>query len=310
MNNKRKPSKTKFLTVFAITVACLSGLQSLCHFQLPPYPAPSTSATSTTDIADSLDYEIIDTIPQADEPSEALSYPADTVANAPVCNVDSTRDKVLEQPEDSSGTTSVNTLPVVPRNVRLGSHLWSYDECFPDVQDVQLAAANHNGIHPAQTREDLSQMVRQRKLVNVSCSPFYVIEDLSHSTPYLVPKAQQLLNTIAVNFIDSVQSKGLEPHMIVVSSVTRSVEDVVRLQHGNPNATTNSCHCYGTTIDIAYHRFMPIQGNIAYNAHLQQTKWNDDLKFILGEVLYDLRNQGKCYVKYERKQACFHLTVR
>jgi hypothetical protein len=30
---------------------------------------------------------------------------------------------------------------------------------------------------------------------------------------------------------------------------------------------------------------------------------------LLGEVLRDLRNQGRCLVKYEYKTACFHITA-
>jgi len=37
---------------------------------------------------------------------------------------------------------------------------------------------------------------------------------------------------------------------------------------------------------------------------------NDSLKFILSEVLNDMRQQNRCYIKYEVKQGCFHLTVR
>ena len=28
------------------------------------------------------------------------------------------------------------------------------------------------------------------------------------------------------------------------------------------------------------------------------------------QTVYDLREAGRCYVKYERKQACLHITVR
>ena len=36
----------------------------------------------------------------------------------------------------------------------------------------------------------------------------------------------------------------------------------------------------------------------------------DKLKSVLAEVLQDLRKQKKCYVRYEFKQGCFHITVR
>ena len=124
--------------------------------------------------------------------------------------------------------------------------------------------------------------------------------------PYLVPKAQQLLNTIAINFLDSLHRKGLPLHRPIVSSVLRTVDDVARLQQGNKNATTNSCHSYGTTIDITYHRFQPLSSSTRHNV----TRYDDELKYVLAQVLFDLRRQGRCYVKYEHKQACFHLTVR
>lgn len=184
----------------------------------------------------------------------------------------------------------------------------SYTKCFPDVQDVQIIAAQRHGIRPAKSREEAEEFVRHHELVNICHSPFYVVDDLTHSIPYLVPKAQELLNTICLNFLDSCQVKGLPPHLLIVTSVLRTTDDVSRLQRGNQNATTNSCHCYGTTVDIAYNRFLPVTGTYYSNAAL--LRWNEPMKRVLAEVLYDLRMQNKCYVKYEKKQGCFHLTCR
>ena len=36
---------------------------------------------------------------------------------------------------------------------------------------------------------------------------------------------------------------------------------------------------------------------------------NDTLKWVLSEVLRDMREQKRCLVKYEVKQGCFHITV-
>ena len=200
-----------------------------------------------------------------------------------------------EQPEE---------IPTPIISHRSVSPVWSYNECFPDSQATQLSAALLNGISPTQSRDELTLYLHRHQLVDITHSPFYAIDDLHHSMPYLVPKAQQLLNTIAINFLDSLHQKGLPLHRPIVSSVLRTADDVGRLQKGNQNATTNSCHCYGTTIDITYHRFQPLE-----NVH-QTTRYDEDLKLALAEVLYDLRQQGCCYVKYESKQACFHLTVR
>lgn len=186
--------------------------------------------------------------------------------------------------------------------------VWSYSDCFPDVQDIQIEAAQKYGITPVSNREEAEVLVQQHKLVNITHSPFYAVDKLTHSIPYLVPRAQHLLNTICLNFIDSCQTKGVPPHLPIVTSVLRTTDDVSNLQRGNKNATTNSCHCYGTTVDIAYNKFMPLTETYQPNTPL--LRWNEPMKQILSEVLYDLRQQGKCYIKYEKKQGCFHLTVR
>ena len=36
----------------------------------------------------------------------------------------------------------------------------------------------------------------------------------------------------------------------------------------------------------------------------------ETFKRVLGRVLLDLKKQKKCYVKYEVKQRCFHITTR
>jgi hypothetical protein len=173
---------------------------------------------------------------------------------------------------------------------------------------VQIEAAQKFGIMPVQNRMEAEVLVKQRKLVNICHSPFYAIDDLTHSIPYLVPRAQHLLNTICLNFIDSCHVKGLPIHLPIVTSVLRTTDDVASLQKRNKNATSNSCHCYGTTVDIAYNKFMPMTGT--YESRAMLLRWNEPMKMVLSEVLDDLRREGKCYVKYERKQGCFHLTCR
>lgn len=207
--------------------------------------------------------------------------------------------------EETTDTTD-STLQQHNGHRVIGVHSWT--EAFPDIQDTQIVAAQKNGISPCRNREEAMRLVKRNKLVNITNSPFYIVDDLTHSMPYLVPKAQQLLNTICLNFIDSLQVKGMQPHLPMITSVLRTTEDVSKLQRRNRNATENSCHCYGTTVDITYNRFVPITGN--YDPQADLTRWSLPYKQVMAEVLRDLRAQGVCYVKYEYKQACFHLTVR
>lgn len=174
----------------------------------------------------------------------------------------------------------------------------NYKTAFPDSQSVQIIAANRWGVKPVKNREDAEQ--RKRELVYVGESPYYHVDRLSSSIPYLVPRAAVLLQDIGQSFYDSLYVKGLPLHQLIVTSVLRSMEDVSRLQHHNPNATENSCHLYGTTFDICYNRYQPIGREVR----------NDTLKWVLSEVLRDKRQENRCYIKYEVKQGCFHLTIR
>lgn len=180
-----------------------------------------------------------------------------------------------------------------------------YSTAFPDSNHVQLQAACHWGVPPVKNRADAEK--RMRELVYVGESPYYDVAKLNASIPYLVPRAAVLLQEIGSNFFDSLQVKGVPMCRLVVSSLLRTEEDVARLRLSNKNATERSCHLYGTTFDINYNTFAVVcDPDGPERENIQETR----LKQILSEVLNDLRQQERCYVKYEYKQPCFHITVR
>lgn len=181
----------------------------------------------------------------------------------------------------------------------------SYKEEFPDTNAVQLVAAQRFGVEPVLNRDDAE--ARKDELVYVGSNPYYYVNDLTASIPYLVPRAAALLQDIGRNFFDSLQVKHVPLHKIKVTSVLRTKEDVERLRRYNRNATENSCHLYGTTFDIGYNKYLTVSDPQGLP---RREVRNDTLKFILSEVLRDLRQQNRCYVKYEVKQGCFHITTR
>ena len=181
----------------------------------------------------------------------------------------------------------------------------SYQAAFPDTNAVQLVAARQWGVSPVQNRADAE--ARKKELVYIGSSPYYHIDPLRQSIPYLVPRASILLQDIGQAFFDSLYLKGVPLHRFIVTSVLRTREDVSRLQRFNGNATENSCHLYGTTFDIYYNRYETVE---APDGPPRRQVRNDTLKFVLSEVLRDMREQGRCYIKYEVKQGCFHMTVR
>ncbi len=174
----------------------------------------------------------------------------------------------------------------------------SYKNAFPDNQDVQIVSANKWGVKPVQNRADAEK--RMKELVYVDASPYFHVDKLKSSIPYLVPRAAVLLQDIGQSFYDSLYMKGVPMNKLIVTSVLRTIDDVKKLQCHNQNATDNSCHLYGTTFDICYNRYHPVTQYVR----------DDTLKWVLSEVLRDKREEGRCYIKYEVKQGCFHITVR
>ena len=189
-----------------------------------------------------------------------------------------------------------------PRNIK---GVVSYRRSFGDLNAVQLKSAKAIGISPVASREEAKSL--KKKLVEIGPCEYYDMDSLTHSIPFLVPTASALLESIGGNFLDSLESKGLNPNKVIVTSVTRTKEDVKRLRRTNGNASMNSCHFYGTTFDISWKRFTKVEDP---DGRPMQDVRADTLKLVLAEVLRDLKKEERCYVKYELKQGCFHITAR
>ncbi|MGN1245487.1 MAG: DUF5715 family protein [Muribaculaceae bacterium] len=176
----------------------------------------------------------------------------------------------------------------------------SLREVFNDSNAVHLDAARALGFEPItdlRTAYAITTPIREVR----TCKDFH-IDKLSHSMPYLVPEAERLLHDIGRSFSDTIRARGGKRYKIKVTSLTRTDVTVRRLRRRNSNATQESAHRYGTTFDISYSKFICCDSS--YVIH------EGDLKNILAEVLYRLRSEGRCYVKWERKQGCFHITTR
>lgn len=177
---------------------------------------------------------------------------------------------------------------------------------FNDMNDTQLRMAQAIGVPPVADREAAEKL--KSKLVKIESTDTYVVDSLTHSIPYLIPEAKELLDLIGQNFQDSLASKGLNPNKLVITSVLRTEADVAKLRRHNTNASENSTHRYGTTFDLSYWRYVKVP-------ELRGRPYEDVppeyLRATLSQVLKDIHDQGnRCYIKYEKKQNCFHITVR
>ena len=187
--------------------------------------------------------------------------------------------------------------------VKYPGRTFDYKSKFNDLQAKQFEAASSIGLsRPPEKRSDAASMRSQ--LVEIRTNDNYIVDSLTHSVPFLIPVAARELDAIGEEWADILARNGLPHYRFYVTSVLRTQEDIKYLQRsGNINSVTRSCHCYGTTFDLAYMRYDKVTRTRDY-------MHEDNLKLVLGQVLLNHQRAGKIYVKYEWKQSCFHITVR
>ena len=180
-------------------------------------------------------------------------------------------------------------------------YIGNYNKDFNDLNDKHLEAANRIGVDPIANRKEAED--KKKELKEVKSNRNYEIDELTHSIPFLVTRASDLLNEIGANFSDSLKSLNAPHYKLIVTSITRTEEDVKKLGKRNVNASKNSAHIYGTTFDISWKRF-------SKDDKRKTELTEEQLKKVLATVLRDLQKKQACYVKHEKKQACFHITAR
>lgn len=293
--------KNRFLLGFVVVVCVLA----LVRLISPGVAEPRTSVADLS-VADSLATDSVDQLAMAEEDKEGENKAANEIAET---SDDLAKEAAGTGSETDAAADSSNSPSIffdkdgkeVKHRIFSVPH---FGNTFPDQQDVQILAANKHGVSPVQNREEAEHS--KGKLVYVGSNPFFYVDKLNNSIPYLVPRASVLLQDIGRAYFDSLQIKGIPLHKIIVTSILRTKDDVAKLRTRNGNATENSCHLYGTTFDVCYNRYKQIQTRQQPRRQVQ----NDTLKWVLSEVLRDMRDRNRCLVKYEVKQGCFHITVK
>lgn len=178
----------------------------------------------------------------------------------------------------------------------------SYNRDFNDLNDLHLIEAVKIGIKPINSEKEEKQ--EKKKMKEIKSNDYLEVMKLTHSIPFLIPEAADLLKKIGENFRDSLKNLNAPIYKLRVTSLTRTTDNISKLRKRNGNSSENSAHMYGTTFDISWNKYIKI--NEKDTTQLSP----DDLKMVLASVLRDLKKQNKCYIKHERKQGCFHITAR
>lgn len=172
---------------------------------------------------------------------------------------------------------------------------------FSDSNCLHLQAAALIGIEPMTGLRPAWRAGERLARIH-TCEDFY-LDNLTHSVPYLVPEARQLLHDIGRAFRDTLAARGGGDYRVKVTSVLRTPALVKQLRRRNRNSVDSSAHLYGTTFDLSYSEFI-------CNRHGGPYRTQEDLKNLLGEIVWEFRSRGRCWVVYERRQSCFHITAR
>jgi len=184
--------------------------------------------------------------------------------------------------------------PIVPSNK------------LKDPNELQLIHAQKNGLKkPFTTDEEfissLDSLKRNSILVEVTENRFYQLKSLTHSQPYLIPEAVDLLNEIGYRFQEKLKEKKYNNYRFRITSLLRTEEAQKILHHHNGNAIDRSTHVYGTTVDISYKNF--------YNTKTDTIESSYEAVQTLTKVLLEMRQECKLLAVREHHQSCFHITV-
>jgi hypothetical protein len=178
-----------------------------------------------------------------------------------------------------------------------------YSRKLRDMLPDYIARSSAAGIDKCASKSELLRKAAHGEVRRVRDGRGFEIEDLSHSYPYLTREGKAVLKEIGRRFRKKISGTSLRGSDFRVTSMTRTLEIIEKLRKSNTNASENSPHFHGNAFDISYVRFTA-------------KKWfltdcdKYYLKEALAEVIWQMREEKKCWATYEINQGCFHVVAR
>jgi hypothetical protein len=178
-----------------------------------------------------------------------------------------------------------------------------YSRRLKDMLPDYIGRSSVSGIDKCSSKKELLKKAARREVFRIRNGRGYIIEDLSYSYPYLTKDGKMLIREIGKRFRKKISGTSLRGSDFKITSMTRTAEILTKLRKSNSNASENSPHFYGNAFDISYVRF-------------SARKWfvtdcdKYYLKEALAEVIWQLREENKCWATYEINQGCFHVVAR
>lgn len=259
------------------------------------------------------------TAARREQPAPGSTQPIPAAQPVQVPRPEDIRNEILERVD--SVDRALGTIPMLTPKER--GNLRS------DVNAEQIARARALGVRAADTAA-IKQLIRRGRLVTLADSTrYWVLRRMEYSVPHVTPDTRAMLTEVGRRFHAELDSLGLPPYRMEITSVLRTPETQADLRQSNPNASREvSAHEFGTTLDIARARFSApapaeiqkvVSGAPSPTPEVQQTaaaaldsvadKHSSALQAALGRVLIRMREEGMLMVMMERQQAVYHTTV-
>jgi hypothetical protein len=172
-----------------------------------------------------------------------------------------------------------------------------------DIIPDYIENSSVSGIKKCRDKKEILERVAQGKLVEIKNGNGFFIAEMSHSYPYLTKNGKELLVEICRKFTEKISGTRLKGSRIKITSMTRTADKLKSLRGSNSNASLNSPHFYGNAFDMSYIRFSTRKLFLT----------NCDKKYLmeaLAEVIWELKNENRCWATYELKQNCYHVVAR
>jgi hypothetical protein len=178
-----------------------------------------------------------------------------------------------------------------------------YSRRLRDMLPDYIGKSSVTGIDKCNDRRELLKKAAKNEVFKIRNGQGFIIEDLSYSYPYLTKDGKVLVREIGKRFRKKISGTLLRGSDLKITSMTRTTEIMKKLKTSNSNTSENTPHYYGNAFDISYVRFTA-------------RKWfvtdcdKYFLKEALAEVIWQLRNEKRCWATYEINQGCFHVVAR
>jgi len=163
--------------------------------------------------------------------------------------------------------------------------------------------ASLTGIEKCEDANDIGNRILSGQLCRVKNGRSFKVEKMAYSYPYLTPDSKKLLDEIAKRFRKKVRKDGLMGSRFTITSMTRTSENIKDLGKTNINSSENSPHINGNAFDISYSRFLFRKLYVT-----ECDKWY--MKEALAEIIWQLKEEKRCWATYEKNQGCFHVVSR